>query len=672
MQVVRYLTYDGDPRGSEPKGGGGEDVVWRLARSSQRVIDLVVLTGAFTLAFLLRFDWAIPGPMIERLLRTLPFVVGFQYTLLVAFGIPRFSWRFVGLRETVRVLEAVGIGAGSLLIVRTIAARLQGDFPGAEHALVPVGVTLIDLVLAFLAIVGVRGVRRVLGERADASRRLGKGDRVPTLLVGAGQAGLIVAKELEARPDLGIRPIGFLDDDRFKWDSTVHGIPVLGSTDRLDELAKRLGAKQVLIAIANAPGKEIRRIKELCDQAALPAKIIPGIYEIVGGRVNLSRIRSVSIEDLLRREPVSLDMDVIGGLVRGKAILVTGAGGSSGSELCRQLCTFGPARLVLVEQAENALFHIHRELVGVNTELARVLVPCIANITDKARLEVIFAEHRPELVFHAAAHKHVPMMEWNAGEAVKNNVFGTRALADVAHAHGVDRFVMISTDKAVNPTSVMGCSKRIAEIYVQALAQRSKTRFVTVRFGNVLGSNGSVIPIFLEQIARGGPVTVTDPEMRRYFMTIPEACQLVLQAGTMGRGGEIFVLDMGDPVKIVDLASDLICLSGFKPGEDIDIEFTGIRPGEKLFEELSVAEESADKTRHPKIFVGRFRPHDWTEIQTQLLSLRTVAEDGDAAAVRAKFQEIVPEYRPVLIDRVAPASPADKRAAGNGELERVA
>jgi FlaA1/EpsC-like NDP-sugar epimerase len=652
--------------------GRGKVVVRRIAKSSQRVIDVVVLMAAFALAFLLRFDWVLPSPMWERLFVTLPFVVGFQYLLLVAFGVPRFSWRFVGLREAVRVLEAIGVGAAVLLAVRVVAGQLQGRFPAAEHALIPIGVTLIDLLLAFLGIAGVRGVRRVLGERSEASRRAAHGHRVPTLLVGAGQAGLLVAKELDARPDLGIRPVGFLDDDPYKHGSTVHGIPVLGSTDRLAEFARTYGAEQVLIAIANAPGKEIRRIKELCDEAGLPAKIIPGIFQIVGGKVNLSRIRPVSIEDLLRREPVSLEMDAIAGIVRGKSVLVTGAGGSIGSELCRQVCTFGPARLVLVEQAENALFHVHRELVGAHPDLAEGLVPCIADITDKARLEAIFEEHRPELVFHAAAHKHVPMMEWNPGEAVKNNVFGTRAVADVAHARGVDRFVMISTDKAVNPTSVMGCSKRVAEIYVQALAQRSQTRFVTVRFGNVLGSNGSVIPIFQEQIARGGPVTVTDPEMRRYFMTIPEACQLVLQAGTMGEGGEIFVLDMGEPVKIVDLARDLITLSGFKPGEDIEIEFTGIRPGEKLFEELSVAEEAADKTRHPKIFVGKFRPHDWTEVQAQLLSLRTVAEEGDAAAVRAKFQEIVPEYHPVLIERAAPAAPSTKAADGKTDLGRVA
>ena len=647
-------------------------MVRHLARSSQRAIDVLVLAGAFGLAFLLRFDWVVPRPMLVRLFVTLPIAVALQYLLLLAFGVPRFSWRYVGLREAVRVLQAIGIGAVALLGVRAIAGHLQGDFPAAGHALVPVGVTLIDVVLAFLGVTGVRGVRRVLGERAEASRRLAQGESVATLIVGAGQAGLMVAKELEARPDLGIRPVGFLDDDPYKKGSTVHGIPVLGSTDRLADFAKRHGAKQVLIAIANAPGKEIRRIKELCDEARLPANIIPGIFQIVGGKVNLSRIRPVSIEDLLRREPVSLEMDAIAGIVMGKVVLVTGAGGSIGSELCRQLCNFCPARLVLLEQAENALFHIHRELVGAHPDLEQGLVPCIGDITDKVRLEAIFAEHGPDLVFHAAAHKHVPMMEWNPGEAVKNNIFGTRALVDVAHAHGVDRFVMISTDKAVNPTSVMGCSKRIAEIYVQALAQRSLTRFVTVRFGNVLGSNGSVIPIFQEQIARGGPVTVTDPEMRRYFMTIPEACQLVLQAGTMGQGGEIFVLDMGEPVKIVDLALDLIGLSGFKPGEDIEIEFTGIRPGEKLFEELSVAEEAVDKTRHPKIFVGKFRPHDWTEVQAQFLSLRAVAEEGNAEDIRAKFQEIVPEYHPVVIDRFGPAAPSTKVANQKAAAGRVA
>jgi FlaA1/EpsC-like NDP-sugar epimerase len=328
--------------------------------------------------------------------------------------------------------------------------------------------------------------------------------------------------------------------------------------------------------------------------------------------------------------------------VSGHTVLVTGAGGSIGSELCREIARFDPARLLLLERAENNLFHIHRRLAEEFPMIE--LVPCIADVCDSARVEQVLSRCRPAVVFHAAAHKHVPLMEYNPGEAIKNNVVGTRGLADLAHAHGVGEFVLISTDKAVNPTSVMGAAKRVAEQYVQALSQRSRTKFVAVRFGNVLGSAGSVVPIFQEQIRRGEPVTVTHPEMKRYFMTIPEACQLVLEAAALGQGGEIFILDMGEPVKIVDLAHDLIRLSGFTPCQDIEVRFTGLRPGEKLFEELSLKEESAGHTRHPQIFIGRVRPQDWEEVGRQIEELAALADCPDHGAIRAKFKEIVPEY----------------------------
>jgi FlaA1/EpsC-like NDP-sugar epimerase len=439
---------------------------------------------------------------------------------------------------------------------------------------------------------------------------------------------------------------------------------VLGTTYQLTELAERSGAKQVLITIANAPGSDIRRIKAACDEAHLPAKIIPGIYEIVGGQVNLSRIRSVSIEDLLGREAVHLEMEAIAGALAGKVVFVTGAGGSIGSELCRQIARFHPRQLVLVEQAENALFNIHRELLAMGEGLGARVVPAIGDVTDAARMEALFLKHRPQVVFHAAAHKHVPMMEWNPGEAVRNNVFGTRCVADLADKYGVAEFVMISTDKAVNPTSVMGASKRTAELYIQTLSQKSQTRFVAVRFGNVLGSAGSVIPIFQEQIARGGPVTVTHPDMKRYFMTIPEACQLVLQAGTMGKGGEIFILDMGEPVKIIDLARDLITLSGFVPGEDIEIELTGLRPGEKLFEELAVTGEHVDKTRHPKIFVNKGVAPQAGALEEKLVALKSVVDAPEAVSVRAKLKDLVPEYT-----GAADADEEPKAAAASQPLE---
>jgi FlaA1/EpsC-like NDP-sugar epimerase len=370
---------------------------------------------------------------------------------------------------------------------------------------------------------------------------------------------------------------------------------------------------------------------------------MPGIDQLISGQVTLNQLRSVAIEDLLGREPVMLDTQSLEAMLKDHVVLVTGAGGSIGSELCRQVARFAPKRLVLVERSEPALFEIHRELVAHHAAVD--LVPCIADICDVGRVRAVFGAHRPTVVVHAAAHKHVPMMEWNPGEAIKNNVGGTKTVADAAHEFGVQQFVMVSTDKAVNPTSMMGATKRVAELYVQALNQRSKTRFVAVRFGNVLGSAGSVIPIFKEQIAKGGPVTVTDPEMRRYFMTIPEASQLVLQAATIGRGGEIFVLDMGQPVRIVDLARDLITLSGLVPDKDIEIRFTGLRPGEKLFEELSTAEEKAEKTRHPKIYIGRLPSRPVEEISRQVAGLLEGVDELDVAEAVRRVREVVPEFQ---------------------------
>jgi FlaA1/EpsC-like NDP-sugar epimerase len=456
--------------------------------------------------------------------------------------------------------------------------------------------------------------------------------------------------------------VAFVDDDRAKIGSVIHGLSVVGTTAQLAELAPRLGVREAIITIANASGKEMRRIVAACEAARLRARTIPGIYEILEGKVALS-FRNVAIEDLLRREPVVLENESIAGVVEGRTVLVTGAGGSIGSELCRQLCRFNPGRLVLLERAENALFNIHRELTARFPKCD--IQPTIGDITDEVRLESVFGEHSPAVVFHAAAHKHVPMMEWNPGEAIKNNVFGTKKLADTAAAHNVERFIMISTDKAINPTSVMGATKRTAELYVQALAQRSSTRFVTVRFGNVLDSAGSVVPIFREQIAKGGPVTVTHPDMKRYFMTIPEASQLVLQAASMGQGGEIFILDMGEPVKIVDLARDLITLSGLRPDDDVAIEFVGLRPGEKLFEELSTDGENADKTRHPKIFVGRVKGVEWGHLLEELGDLAEgCAVGARSSELRARLARVVPEYR----NSTSPPAPshAQRSATGRG------
>ena len=626
-----------------------------LLRFTQVVIDVLVLSGALWLAVFLRFDGHIPLQVFKRALFLWPYIVALQYGLLSYLGIPRFSWRHVGLREAVRIGAALGVGAVILGLARIVTVQFFAVGGYAQYVFLPLGIVVLDLVLSFLGLSGVRVVRRLSTERAEFQRlRTAVTDSVATLLVGAGRSGLMIAKELEGRPELGIRAVGFIDDNVQTHGTIVHGVRVLGSVANVKEIAARCGARQAIITIASAPGSTVRNIAHACRDAGLKVKVIPGLYQIVGGELNLSRMRDVAIEDLLRREPVVLDDQAIASELRGRVVLVTGAGGSIGSEICRQVASVGPKALILVERAENALFEIHRELRGSFSGLRAV--PCVADLCDRERINQIFVDQDPEVVFHAAAHKHVPMMEWNPGEAVKNNVFGTRLLGEMADAHGARAFVMISTDKAVNPTSVMGATKRVAEIYIQALAKRSRTRFVTVRFGNVLGSNGSVVPIFKQQIAIGGPVTVTHPEMKRYFMTIPEACQLVLQAGSMGRGGEIFILDMGQPVKIVDLARDLIQLSGFDPDE-IDVVFTGIRPGEKLYEELSVAEEQAEKTRHPKIFIGRTAAQPFEEVNRKLGDLGgTVKGPHRPEDVRRSLAKIVPEYA------IGPSSTPDKVA----------
>lgn len=612
-------------------------------RTSQFLIDVSVLMLAFFLAMLVRFDWDVPRVMFQRLIIVLPYVVLLQYAFLSGFGVTRFSWRYISLRDVVRIFVAIASATALLVVFRFLSPALVDQLPPARYGVVPLGVLLGDFVLAFIGLTGVRALRRMLGERLALKRHEREEQPwEPTLLVGAGQGGVLVAQEIARRPDLGIRPVAFVDDDPVKQGAVIQGIKVTGTTAELKRLAQRYNAKQALITISNAPGSAIRRITESCKSAGLTVKIVPGTYEIVGGRVNLSRIREVAIEDLLRRDPVRLDAESVAHVIRGQPVLVTGAGGSIGSELCRQVAAYRPSRLVLVERAENNLFEIHSELCNRFADLE--LVPCVADITDVPRITQVFRDYRPMVVFHAAAHKHVPMMEWNPTEAVKNNVLGTQIVADLADGLAVERFVMISTDKAVNPTSVMGATKRAAELYVQGLSVHSATHFATVRFGNVLGSAGSVIPIFKRQIEQGGPITVTHPNMTRYFMTIPEAVQLVVQAAALSRGGETFILDMGQPVRILDLAHDLIRLSGLEPEKDIEIQFTGVRPGEKLFEELSMMSEGIERTKHPKIFTGTYACPHLPGLRAQLDALGALCRASDPAAIRRALAQIVPEY----------------------------
>jgi FlaA1/EpsC-like NDP-sugar epimerase len=590
-----------------------------------------IWSAAYTGAWLLRFDFAIPEPFLawKYWAWIVPLVL-IRTGAFAGFGLFSGMWKYTGQRDLENLVKATATSTGIFaLIVLAIGFRPYPRSVFLVEPLLSVGM------VAFLRL----SVRAV----AHTARRIEGNPARRLLIVGAGDAGEMLLREV-IRSMPHVTAVGFLDDDPLKHGMTVHGVPVLGTPDDAQRIIAEQRVGEVVIAIPTASGKDMRRIVERVTCAGVSVRTLPSLDHLLDGRVTIKQIRDVAIEDLLGREPVDLDAARISDMIRHDVVLVTGAGGSIGGELCRQLCRYQPRLLVLVEQAENALYEIHREL---HTRFPDIeLAPRIADICDGARLDRIFAETRPGLVLHAAAHKHVPMMEWNPGEAVKNNVGGTREVVECADRHGVKRFVMISTDKAVNPTSVMGCTKRVAEIMVQSAASRSRTTFVTVRFGNVLGSNGSVIPLFKEQIAAGGPVTVTHPEMVRYFMTIPEASQLVLQAGAMGESGEIYVLDMGEPVKITALAEDLIRLSGLRPHRDIEIVYTGVRPGEKLFEELALDGENAAKTRHPKIFVGtESAARPWSELSASVDRLVALASTGDDRAVVRLLQDVVPNFR---------------------------
>jgi FlaA1/EpsC-like NDP-sugar epimerase len=499
-------------------------------------------------------------------------------------------------------------------------------------------------------------LRRSLYERFEREHREPEGDRRPkrSLLVGAGRAGVLAIREITSRGSIDTDPIGFVDDDPLKKGTIIHGARVLGTTREIPRLLSELKIDQVLITMAVATPQTIRTIVETCERAGVEVKIIPGLHELVRGTVSIGRFRKIQIEDILGREPVKLDTDVVRSFLTGKSVLVTGAGGSIGSELARQIARFTPLRLTLVDRAEPALFEIDQELRQIWPQLD--LNACIADVGDEPRMRSLLARYRPQVVFHAAAHKHVPMMEKNATEAIKNNVFATARLGNVAAEHGVEAFVLISTDKAVQPTSLMGASKRAAELLIQDLDNRHpETRFLAVRFGNVLGSTGSVVPIFRKQIEQGGPVTVTHPETTRYFMTIPEAAQLVMEAGAIGSGGAILILDMGQPIRILDLAKEMIRLSGFRPFDEIPIVFTGMRPGEKLSEELELSHEKIDRTSHPKIFVGKLNSCPPEELRGHLSALGEAVESGQDDLIRKVLSELVHEAKlekldPALVD----------------------
>jgi len=629
-------------------------------------LSFLAHAGLFSLSLLLAFGVAYNfrpshGWLASEYLTYLPLTLVIKLGVFGWFGLYRDSWKYVGLRDLFRIIIAVYVSIFLCVAVYYLSQRIWMPLLPPERGYwVPNSVFLLDWVFSIALVAAARVGYRFYYEEL---RPLAPAAQIRLLIVGAGDTGDLILREVARTAEARYEVVGFLDDDERKWGGRIRGVEVLGPTEDIRKVCEEQAVDEVLLAMPSAPQRKIRHLVELCQGMNLRFRTVPAVRDLIEGRVEVSQIRPVDIEDLLGRDPVKLDTEAIGQYIRDKVVLVTGAGGSIGSEMCRQIARFAPRRLVLVERMENALFEIHRELASRFPDLD--IRPCVADIGDEQRVQEVLSEERPAVIFHAAAHKHVPMMEWNPGEAIKNNVLGTKRLADAACKAGVAKFVMISTDKAVNPTSVMGCTKRIAEMYVQQLAGAtdSRTEFVTVRFGNVLGSSGSVIPIFKEQIARGGPVTVTHPEMVRYFMTIPEAAQLVLQAGAMGKGGEIFLLDMGEPVKIVQLARDLITLSGLRPGEDIEIVFTGMRPGEKLFEELSITGEDTSRTTHPKIGIINKRPEDFEHICRCIERLTEMMDAASPDQIRRQLKIAVPEYTPGAAPQASAVGPRAAKAA---------
>ncbi|HLA86158.1 MAG TPA: nucleoside-diphosphate sugar epimerase/dehydratase [Thermoguttaceae bacterium] len=589
----------------------------------------MALAAAYCLSYWLRFDGHFPDHALRSFTTTVIWFVAVQLAIFAIFRAHR-GWRnFVTFYDLVTLVQATTCAL--------LATALVHQFVAPHHA-IPRSVFLLDWGVVIVAAGGARALLRILEERSW--QLLTEGDKTLTLIVGANATGELLWRSI-TRNGLPCRVVGFVDQDPTKVGSSVAGVPVLGTIDQTCQLAKRRGASEVLIASGELSGRQVRQLMDDAARHGIHVKVLPSYEQLITGSVSLQP-RPVDINDLLRREPAQLELENIREWIDGRVLLVTGSAGSIGSEICRQLLRFSPKRLVLVDRTENGQFFLERELRGLARHVE--VDVCMADVLDTTRVAAILEQHRPEIIFHAAAYKHVPMMEAHPGEAVKNIVTATRRLADLAMRHGVESFVMISTDKAVHPTSVMGACKRAAEIYVQSLWELSSCRFVTVRFGNVLDSAGSVVPLFREQIRNGGPITVTDPSMQRFFMTIPEAAGLVLQAGTIGRSGEILLLDMGEPVRIVDLAADMIRLSGLRVGDDIEIRFTGVRPGEKLYEELRVAGETELPTRHPKISIADCRRRDPAVVLEQIEQLEAVA-DGDDEDILQQLSVMVPTYQ---------------------------
>ncbi|MDI6704129.1 MAG: nucleoside-diphosphate sugar epimerase/dehydratase, partial [bacterium] len=614
--------------------------MFKGGRTILPLIDMGCIFISIMLAFLIRFEGDIPigylsGQEPVFFLSLVVYLVVFYF-----FKLYRRRVRYFSIDDAYSVIRAITIGTMLVVLIQFI-------FAGA--IIFPRSVIILTWLLSIFTIGGIRVGYRMLNLRIQNwTRRVYNPNLKRVLIIGAGKAGERILSDIKLHPELGYLPVGFIDDDPRKQGLYIHKVKVLGAIADLNKVLNSVSVDEVIISMPTADGEIIRKVVELCEALHVKPKVLPGLFEIMEGTINIRDVREVEVEDLLRRKPARIDIRSISAYLYNRRILVTGAGGSIGSELCRQIMAFDPSFLMMLDHNESSIFDLELELRLDHQDRESSLIPIIADINDYSRMKRLFQEYRPEIVFHAAAYKHVPLMECNLEEAIKNNLLGTKTMAELSNQFKVKRFVFISTDKAANPINIMGASKRASEVLIQSMDPYSETKFIAVRFGNVLESQGSAVPLFKRQIKRGGPITITHPEMERYFMTISEAVQLVIQAGAMGEGGEIFILDMGKPVKIVDLAVDLIKLSGFEPHKDIRLKFTGIRPGEKLKEELLGDGEETASTSHKKILVVKSSsPLEKIDVlYDKLTKIEKILQDGDIEGIKKAIAEIVPTYNP--------------------------
>ena len=622
------------------------------------VTDAILINLALCFALFIRFDIDVPQQYYDFFFYNVLIVAGIQAVVFSLFGLYRSLWEYASIDELMQIFLATLVTAGLSLG--------EGLIFGIRF---PFSVYLAAWVLSCMFTGGIRLSYRYLRRAVKNSSRK-RSDAGRVMIIGAGSAGSMMIKELKNQPEMNLVPVIAVDDDRRKNGTRINGVPVASGRNSIKMLAEQYDIDEIIVAIPSASKKDKAEIIRLCKETRCRLKTLPNVLDLMDGQASVKQLRDVNIEDLLGRDEIRLNMGEISGYLKNEVVLVTGGGGSIGSELCRQIAKFGPKKLVIFDIYENNAYDLQNELLHTYKDKLDLEV-LIGSCRDRIRLKEVFERYRPGVVFHAAAHKHVPLMEGSPAEAIKNNVFGTLNTARRADDYGAKKFILVSTDKAVNPTNIMGASKRLAEIIVQSMNRMSKTKFAAVRFGNVLGSNGSVIPLFMKQIMQGGPVTVTHPEIIRYFMTIPEASQLVIQAGALADGGEVFVLDMGEPVKIANLARDLIRLSGLEPDVDIKIEYTGLRPGEKLYEELLMAEEGLEQTEHAKIFIGKQSDMSFKEVIMCIKALENSMESEET--VRECMARLVPTYKYTAERRKTSrqAKQANAKAVGGKSLVEV-